>query len=82
MANYPPTSFNAPNSYYQYKQANVTDIETDNLYRNVGDRFVRATEEAGLKNFGLSLSATVGDINQDGWPDLYVSNDFSTPDQF
>ena len=82
VANYPPTSFNAPNSYYQYKQANVTDIETDNLYRNDGDRFVRATEEAGLKNFGLSLSATVGDINQDGWPDLYVSNDFSTPDQF
>jgi len=82
VANYPPTNFNAPNSYYQYKQANVTDIESDNLYRNEGDRFIRATEEAGLKSFGLSLSATVGDINQDGWPDLYVSNDFSTPDYF
>lgn len=80
VANYPPTSFKAPNSYYHYKQNNVTDIETDNLYKNEGDTFIKVTEEAGLKNFGLTLSATVGDINQDGWPDLYVSNDFSTRD--
>lgn len=82
VANYPPTGFDAPNSYYQAKRVNVTDIETDNLYRNDGQTFTKVTEEAGLKTFGLSLSATVGDLNQDGWPDLYVSNDFSTPDLF
>ncbi len=82
VANYPPTRFDAPNSYYQAKRTNVKDLETDNLYRNDGEKFTKVTEEAGLKTFGLSLSATVGDLNQDGWPDLYVSNDFSTPDFF
>ena len=82
VANYPPTRFDAPNTYYQVKRSNTKDIETDNLYRNDGEIFTKVTEEAGLKTFGLSLSATVGDMNQDGWPDLYVSNDFSTPDLF
>ncbi len=32
--------------------------------------------------FGLSLSATVCDLNQDGYKDLYISNDFTSPDFF
>src|SRR5690606_28350212 len=36
----------------------------------------------GILNFGLSLSATTGDFNNDGWQDIYVSNDFDTPDYF
>lgn len=82
VANYPPTPFNAPNRYYFFKKHNVKDSETDKLYRNDGASFVDVTEDSGLKSFGLSLSATVGDVNQDGWPDLYVSCDFSTPDLF
>ncbi|WP_106792004.1 VCBS repeat-containing protein [Aquimarina sp. Aq78] len=80
VANYPPTKFNAPNFYYKFKMANTKAEETDHLYRNDGDTFTDVTEEAGVKSFGLSLSATVGDLNNDGWSDIYVSNDFSTPD--
>ncbi len=82
VANYPPTPFNAPNRFYFFKKHNVKDSESDRLYRNDGDTFTDVTEESGLKSFGLSLSATVGDVNQDGWPDIYVSCDFSTPDLF
>ena len=82
VANYPPTAFNAPNRYYFFKKHNTKDSESDKLYRNDGGVFNDVTEASGLKTFGLSLSATVGDLNQDGWPDLYVSNDFSTPDLF
>ena len=82
VANYPPTPFNSPNHYYFFKKQNVKNSESDKLYRNDGLSFTDVTEESGLKSFGLSLSATVGDVNQDGWPDLYVSNDFSTPDLF
>lgn len=82
VANYPPTPFNAPNQHYLLKKSFTKDEETDRLFRNDGDTFTDVTEMAGLKTFGLSLSATVGDINQDGWPDLYVSNDFSSPDLF
>jgi hypothetical protein len=80
LANYPPTRFDAPNSFYRFKQQFPKPLETDKLYRNDDLTFTDVTEEAGLKTFGLSLSATVGDLNKDGWPDLYVSNDFSTPD--
>jgi len=82
VANYPPTPFNAPNQHYLLKKSLTKDGETDRLFRNDGAVFTDVTEMAGLKTFGLSLSATVGDLNQDGWPDLYVSNDFSTPDLF
>lgn len=80
VANYPPTNFKSPTFYYSYKMNNLKDLESDHLYRNDGGQFTNVTEEAGLKNFGLTLSATVGDINNDGWPDLYVSNDFNSPD--
>ncbi|MEM8509244.1 MAG: VCBS repeat-containing protein [Bacteroidota bacterium] len=80
IANYPPTAFNAPNYYYAFQQKYPKPLTTDRLFQKVDDAFIDVTEEAGLTTFGLSLSATVGDLNQDGWPDLYVSNDFSTPD--
>ena len=82
VANYPPTPFNAPNFHYSFKQKNPKPLDMDRLYEREGDKFVDVTVAAGLKTFGLSLSATVGDINQDGWPDFYVSNDFSSPDYF
>ena len=80
VANYPPTKFNAPRNYYQFKMQNTTDEETDKLYRNDGDTFTNVTDPAGVRSFGLSNSATIGDINNDGWPDIYVTNDFSMPD--
>lgn len=56
---------------------------SDRLYRNEGNgKFTDMTQAAGLDQYGLSLGVSVGDFNQDGWPDLYVSNDFSTPDFF
>ena len=80
VANYPPTRFNAPNLFYQYKMNNPKDVETDKLYRNDGNTFTDVTDKAGLRSFGLTNSATVGDVNNDGWPDIYISNDFTVPD--
>jgi enediyne biosynthesis protein E4 len=50
----------------------------DKLYRNVGGRFVDVSEEAGIfgSEIGFGLGAAVADVNRDGWPDIYVSNDF------
>ncbi|TYA74296.1 VCBS repeat-containing protein [Seonamhaeicola marinus] len=80
VANYPITKFNASVYVYEQRMANVTDIESDHLYKNEGGTFIDVTKEAGVKSFGLTLSATVGDLNNDSWPDLYISNDFASPD--
>jgi len=80
IANYPITKFNASVYVYKEKMKSVTDEETDHLYRNDGNMFTDVTNEAGVKSFGLTLSATVGDLNNDSWPDVYVSNDFASPD--
>ena len=51
--------------------------EPNQLYRNNGDgTFTNVTEEAGVGEVGLCLGTAFGDVNDDGWPDLYVSNDF------
>ncbi|MDC6367698.1 MULTISPECIES: VCBS repeat-containing protein [Flavobacteriaceae] len=80
VANYPSTRFNIPTYYYAYKMKNPEEIESNQLYRNDGGTFSKVTKESGLLDFGLSLSATIGDLNNDSWPDIYVSNDFNSPD--
>lgn len=81
LANYPPTSFVVKNKYYAEKMHNAADNETDKFFRNDGDAgFVDVTDEVGIRNFGLSLSTSISDYNNDGWQDVYVSNDFNSPD--
>jgi len=48
------------------------------LYRNDEGRFTDISEEAGIYGsaIGYGLGVTVADLNEDSWPDLYVSNDF------
>ncbi len=52
------------------------------LYQNNNGKFTDVSEKAGIYgggiNFGLGVAAS--DINNDGWPDLYVSNDFEEQD--
>lgn len=49
----------------------------DRLYKNNGNgTFTNVAGEAGIVKEGYGLGVGIGDINQDGWPDVYVSNDF------
>jgi hypothetical protein len=54
------------------------------LYRNVSDggtvRFEEVSDSVGLTRGGWALSVGSGDLNNDGWPDLYIANDFG-PDE-
>jgi hypothetical protein len=52
------------------------------LYRNDNGHFKNVSDSAGITSnvlsFGLGLA--ISDVNQDGWPDINVSNDFNEPD--
>ncbi|RDC61826.1 hypothetical protein AHMF7616_00415 [Adhaeribacter pallidiroseus] len=52
------------------------------LYQNNQGHFKDVSDRAGLAKSGLSYGLGVGiaDINSDGWPDIYISNDYSAPD--
>jgi len=50
----------------------------DKLYRNDGNKFTDVTEQAGIFNskIGYGLGVSISDLNNDGYPDIYVANDF------
>ena len=65
-------------------RAKVTDgsaASNDDLYRNNGDgTFSNVSIEAGIIYEGFGLGIALGDVNKDGYPDLYISNDYVSND--
>jgi hypothetical protein len=62
---------------------NETDSLAGNkLYRNDGNHFTDISQKAGIiqnpLTFGLGVA--IADVNQDGWQDIYVTNDYNEPD--
>jgi hypothetical protein len=54
----------------------------DKLLRNDNGRFVEVTNGSGIYNsvIGYGLGVVISDVNLDGWPDIYVGNDFHEND--
>jgi len=74
------------NSYQAIGSFNLTKNERpkrdvlggDKLFENKDGLFIDVSEKAGIYGsvIGFGLGVTVGDMNNDGWQDIYVSNDF------
>ncbi len=69
-------------SYIGQLKHRVNPYFGDKLYRNDDGKFVDVTSEAGIKAnvLGFGLGVAISDLNGDGWPDIYVSNDFNEED--
>ena len=65
---------------YRPKIVDGSALNNDRLYRNDGGKFVNVTKEAGITIEGFGLGITVSDINLDGWPDIYITNDYNSND--
>jgi hypothetical protein len=64
---------------YNRNLRNVRDPKGGHrLYRNDNGHFTDVSEQAGIfgSEIGFGLGVTISDVNNDGWDDIYVSNDF------
>ncbi len=54
----------------------------DKLMRNDGGKFTEVTMQTGIKStvIGYGLGIVAGDVDLDGWPDIYIGNDFHEDD--
>ena len=68
--------------YVGTRKLPVDSVYENKLFRNDNGHFVDVTKTSGIKSNPLtySLGVNVSDINGDGWPDIYISNDFKEPD--
>ncbi|OAV44530.1 VCBS repeat-containing protein [Lewinella sp. 4G2] len=64
------------------KLKEFNELAGDKLLRNDGGKFIDVTEAAGIFGsvIGYGLGLSTADINNDGWPDIYVGNDFHEND--
>jgi enediyne biosynthesis protein E4 len=69
-----------------YKTAEIRlkhdSLSGDKLLRNDNGKFKEVTTAAGIYSsvIGFGLGVSIADVNNDGWPDIYISNDFKEND--
>lgn len=74
-----------PGSFARASARNLRTYETgDKLMRNDGGKFVDVSKQAGIYGgiTGYGLGVAVSDFNLDGFPDIFVGNDFHEDDYF
>ncbi len=82
QANYGPTNISQSRESEYLQRFESDPFSGDRLFKNESGRFTDVTSEAGIKDSPLGYSHSVGvwDFNQDGWPDIFVCNDFTEHD--
>ena len=58
------------------------DLASNKLFKNDNGHFTDVSKTAGIVQNPLTfgLGVAIADINKDGWPDIYVTNDYNEPD--
>ncbi|MGB4928987.1 MAG: FG-GAP-like repeat-containing protein [Chitinophagales bacterium] len=72
-----PTDFKDKNKQKNFQKIEDGSNMSNRFYRNEGNgKFTECHKEVGINNHGFGLSVTTGDINNDGWMDVFVGNDY------
>ncbi|GAA0880154.1 VCBS repeat-containing protein [Algoriphagus jejuensis] len=85
LLNHNPALFNNLNANAFKRMLATSDtMSSSKIYRNEEDKFRDVSAEIGIATGTLSygLGASIADFNGDGWPDIYIGNDYSAPDYF
>jgi hypothetical protein len=72
------STFNSRDAYFN----TYDSLSGDRFYRNVDGKYLNETKVVGINSsvIGYGLGIVVSDINLDGYPDLYIGNDFHEND--
>ncbi|MEY2811671.1 MAG: hypothetical protein RI991_666, partial [Bacteroidota bacterium] len=72
------STFNARPTYFN----TYDSLSGDRFYRNVDGKYINETKEVGINSsiIGYGLGIVISDINVDGYPDIYIGNDFHEND--
>ena len=60
----------------------TSDVSGDHFFKNDNGHFTDVTKQVGINSsvLGYGLGISIADINMDGWPDVYIGNDFHEKD--
>lgn len=68
-------------SVYRPRILDGSALNNDRLFRNNNNgTFTDVSREAGINIEGYGLGIAIADINEDGWPDIYIGNDYVSND--
>jgi hypothetical protein len=68
------------NFYRTLENKELLHNSSSHLYKNNKGKFMDITAQAGLLKPTFGLGLCVSDINDDGWLDIYIANDYYVPD--
>ncbi len=70
-----------PTTFYSIlKDESKRAKSSSHLYQNVNGKFIDITKKSGLLQPSFGLGLCLSDINNDGWIDIYIANDYYVPD--
>lgn len=60
------------------KRLEIDAFSGDRLYKNIDGKYIDVSEQTGIfqSKIGYGLGLSISDVNNDGYPDIYVGNDF------
>ncbi|MEP0713066.1 MAG: VCBS repeat-containing protein, partial [Algoriphagus sp.] len=83
LLNHNPRLFTNLNvNAFETMLSSADSLSSSKIFTNENGVFRNSTKESGLTETGLSygLGASIADFNGDGFPDIYLGNDYSAPD--
>lgn len=83
LLNHSPRRFNNLDDSNIHRMMNTPDALTGvKLFKNDHNQFKDISASSGIRNTRLSygLGVSIADVDADGWPDIYLSNDYLSPD--